>query len=1097
MAHPTPAELLAADDCLPAAVVAHLAGCAACARLRGLRRPASDAAAADEGEVAELPLADAAHYAIVEELRDGTGGMGRALRAFDRRLGRTVAIKQPRGDGGAPLAALLRERFVAEARLTARLEHPAIVTVYEAGRWRDGEPFYAMRLVRGAPLARLIEQRPALADRLALLGEVIKVGEALAYAHAQGVLHRDVKPANIMVGPYGQTVLIDWGLARDRGAPDDVAPAGGAAPGVTALGIGTPHYMPPEQAAGEAPDERIDIYALGATLYHVLAGQPPFAGDAAAARAAVQDAAPRPLAELAADAPPALRACVARAMARDPAARFATMAEFVDELQRFQRGELVRSYRYGWLERLARAAQRHRAVLAVAALALVVVVGVVAQSVRRIVAERDARARAQRQAEEAYAESRGQAASLLAARTATRGDALLAALDGVAGAAAGDRAGQGLLDALAAGPPTRALDAHAGGELLVVAADGDRLVIAGTDRTLRVWGRDGRARDAIAIPIERTRALVAAGARVLACGWGPEAAWVDLDLHAVTVLRAPSPLNACAIDAAGRPITGGAAELVRWSVDGTRAATAALDAPVDAIAIAGARVLATTGAGDLWVWDGAGPRRGHGHAGTTFGLLPVGDDAALTAGFDGRVVRWRLDGAQPEVAGVLYEEPGASLGQLTVLDDDHLAVLSQASLSARVLARVGDGYALAWRAPARVVRDDRGRVLSTSDAGLLEVAPATGATVRVLGEHEPGATTITPVGDRVVTGAKSGVATLWALDSDAAWPAHRGEVAALAPGPGGAIASAGLDGRLVIHAGDDHRVALTGGAELVAVRWAAAAPRLVALDAAGVATVIAPGAAAPLARFDGGPALDVAIRDDGAAVAIAGADGVTTWSLGGPAPPALAAAGPATAVSFAGDAVITGHLGSVVRRWDAAGALTATVTLDDRPTTGVRALAVAGGALRVALRDRTVALDPVTLAERGRWPIELVAAAGPGWIGATGASVAVVPAHGPPRRLGQHAAVVTAGAVAGDRVATGDAAGAVRVIDGDGRAWTIPPAAGAPAAVTALAFAGARLIIGDARGALRVVPLDRAAGIAAACARLAAIGRGDETAHCP
>ena len=155
-------------------------------------------------------------------------------------------------------------RFVREAMVTANLQHPAIVPVYEVGRWPSGEPFYAMKLVRGRALDALIVEATT--------------------THERGIVHRDLKPANVLVGPYGETVVIDWGLARNLGERDvasgaPVAPPPADEPGATVAGavLGTPAYMPPEQAAGAPLDERADVYAIGAILYHVLAGERPYA----------------------------------------------------------------------------------------------------------------------------------------------------------------------------------------------------------------------------------------------------------------------------------------------------------------------------------------------------------------------------------------------------------------------------------------------------------------------------------------------------------------------------------------------------------------------------------------------------------------------------------------------------------------------------------------------------------------------------------------------------------------------------------------------------------------------------------------------------
>src|SRR4051812_32864793 len=141
----------------------------------------------------------------------GRGGLGRVSRVHDRDLGRDIAIKELISRGHVS-----EVRFLREALITARLEHPGIVPVYEAGRWPDGTPFYAMKLVAGRSLRELIAERKTVDDRLGLLHHVIAVADAIAYAHGRNIIHRDLKPANIIVGDFGETIVIDWGLAKDR-----------------------------------------------------------------------------------------------------------------------------------------------------------------------------------------------------------------------------------------------------------------------------------------------------------------------------------------------------------------------------------------------------------------------------------------------------------------------------------------------------------------------------------------------------------------------------------------------------------------------------------------------------------------------------------------------------------------------------------------------------------------------------------------------------------------------------------------------------------------------------------------------------------------
>jgi len=382
----------------------------------------------NDPELATLPVVDIDNY--VAEAEVARGGMGRIVAARDRRLGRPVAIKELIQVGGE--AAI---RFRREALITARLQHPGIVPVYEAGRWPSGEPFYAMKLVAGRPLDRVIGEARTLPDRLALLPRILAATEAIAYAHSQRVIHRDLKPGNILIGDFGETVVIDWGLAKDLDAVDvddsasiatrgprtpstaktdpaaRKAGAGAAGDGavadahtgdtstLTVVGsvMGTPAYMAPEQARGEAVDERADVFSLGAMLYHVLAGVPPYeAKTATDVIAAAVLGKVVPLERRAPRVPADLLAIVTRAMTNDPADRYGTAGELAEELKRFLTGQLVDAHRYTPWQRVSRFVRRHRAAVAIATIALAgfAVGGTLA--VHRIVEARD-RAEVQRQ----------------------------------------------------------------------------------------------------------------------------------------------------------------------------------------------------------------------------------------------------------------------------------------------------------------------------------------------------------------------------------------------------------------------------------------------------------------------------------------------------------------------------------------------------------------------------------------------------------------------------------------------------------------------------------------------------------------------------
>jgi hypothetical protein len=370
----------------------------------GTGAPAADPASWIGSPASDLPkLTEVSPFPYELGPEIGGGGMGRIHIARDRRLGRVVALKVlPPGHDG------LAERFRREACLTARLEHPTIVSVHEAGYRPGGEPFYAMRHVSGRELEEIVAEAGTFAKRLALVPRVLAVADALAYAHAKGIIHRDLKPANVMIGEFGETVVLDWGLAKTIGEPEDESrveeAAGPMESKLTMAGqvMGTPAYMPPEQAAGASVDERADVYALGAMLYRVLAGQPPYQGTTSAQETLerVMAEPPRPLGEMEPTVPPELSAIVGKAMARDRAARYASARELAEDLRRYTEGQMVQVHRYTAAQLVWRWARKYRAAVTVGLVASVVLALVVATSVREIVRQRDRAQQAQQQAEE-------------------------------------------------------------------------------------------------------------------------------------------------------------------------------------------------------------------------------------------------------------------------------------------------------------------------------------------------------------------------------------------------------------------------------------------------------------------------------------------------------------------------------------------------------------------------------------------------------------------------------------------------------------------------------------------------------------------------
>ncbi len=271
------------------------------------------------------------------------GGLATVRDAHDVVLDRKVAVKQLRDrDPG------LSMRFMREARLTSRLLHPGIVPVYDLGLADDGTPSYAMKWVAGRSLAEAIARAGGLDERLALVPAVIAIAEAIAYAHSQRVIHRDLKPANVMLGAFGEVVVIDWGLALEMDEVEDaVAPQREmrpADPRLTTIGsvLGTPYYMPPEQARGERVDHRADIYAVGAILYQLAAGAPPYDQRGVPPTVAkepvwsqVAAGPPRPITSVVSGVPPELTAIIERAMARSSDDRYASASELATALAAF------------------------------------------------------------------------------------------------------------------------------------------------------------------------------------------------------------------------------------------------------------------------------------------------------------------------------------------------------------------------------------------------------------------------------------------------------------------------------------------------------------------------------------------------------------------------------------------------------------------------------------------------------------------------------------------------------------------------------------------------------------------------------------------
>jgi eukaryotic-like serine/threonine-protein kinase len=339
------------------------------------------------------------------------GGLGAVFVALDVELNREVALKQILDShADDPVS---RQRFLLEAEVTGGLEHPGIVPVYGLGTYADGRPYYAMRFIRGDSLKEAIDQFRADAAVKAdpgrrslelrkLLRRFTDVCNAIDYAHSRGVLHRDIKPSNIIVGKHGETLVVDWGLAKATGKGDPLAgermllpsTASGSAETMPGSALGTPAYMSPEQAEGklEALGPRSDVYSLGATLYCLLTGAPPVKGELAEVLRAVQRGDFLPPRSIDPTIDRAREAVCLKAMALRPEDRYGSCRALAEDIERWMADEPVLAWREPFTRRAGRWAGRHRTFVGIAA-TLLLAVGTVGPAA--FVRERQLRGRAQ------------------------------------------------------------------------------------------------------------------------------------------------------------------------------------------------------------------------------------------------------------------------------------------------------------------------------------------------------------------------------------------------------------------------------------------------------------------------------------------------------------------------------------------------------------------------------------------------------------------------------------------------------------------------------------------------------------------------------
>ncbi|PKN46965.1 MAG: hypothetical protein CVU59_04465 [Deltaproteobacteria bacterium HGW-Deltaproteobacteria-17] len=352
-----------------------------------------------------------ARYVVLGEI--GHGGMGRVLRVRDQKIQREVALKCLLSEDGEPGSArdastnTRTRRFLREVQLSGQLEHPSIVPIHDLGE-SGGNPYYTMRFIQGRSLADALRQDPTPAGRLRLLPHFGDICNAMAFSHDRKIIHRDLKPANVILGEYGETMVIDWGLAKVQGDVDDsdrrlaselrqIRETDDSAT-VFGTALGTPAYMAPEQALGRLDeiDHQSDIYSLGAILYELLTGVPPFSGGHPhrVMLRVVQEPL-TPVRSRVPDAPAELCAIAEKALQKDKRLRYGSCSEMARDVGSWLSGEKVSIYAYSNWELVRRFIRRNRLVVSAALIVLLAIVGTAVFMTRAWRQESEARTRAQ------------------------------------------------------------------------------------------------------------------------------------------------------------------------------------------------------------------------------------------------------------------------------------------------------------------------------------------------------------------------------------------------------------------------------------------------------------------------------------------------------------------------------------------------------------------------------------------------------------------------------------------------------------------------------------------------------------------------------
>jgi|GEM_PF-533248 len=318
----------------------------------------------------------------------GEGGMGRVVRVFDSHLGRNIArkelhhsLKRHQSRGGTSI----QQRFLREARITAQLEHPGIVPVYEVGEDEDGALYYTMQELTGRTLKDALDDCNCFDERMQLIDHMIDFCQAIGFAHSKGIIHRDIKTENVMIDEHGQTIVLDWGLAKLISESEDIDTelvSNSTIGDRTRIGVvmGTPSYMSPEQAIGDIHqlNEATDVWSLGIVLFEIITGQRPFSDNNTTVllQKIRLENVPSPV-SIEPSASKSLCAIVEKALQKNPTERYQSAVLLAQDLQAWQQGGIVSVYEYSWQDKVEIWFVNNRSVALVSVLAMFLIMGAI------------------------------------------------------------------------------------------------------------------------------------------------------------------------------------------------------------------------------------------------------------------------------------------------------------------------------------------------------------------------------------------------------------------------------------------------------------------------------------------------------------------------------------------------------------------------------------------------------------------------------------------------------------------------------------------------------------------------------------------------